>query len=138
MPDPNVSVVRECRPLPVEFVVPRLPDRLDLDLDLDRLRARRAPLLRAPPARRACAATSRCPSRCSRRPPRRQQGEHDELTSREELIARGALGGRVFDAARASRAALFAEGTRFAATRGLILVDTKYEMGLDDERASSS
>jgi phosphoribosylaminoimidazole-succinocarboxamide synthase len=29
-------------------------------------------------------------------------------------------------------ASLFAEGSRFAASRGLILVDTKYELGLDE------
>ncbi|MGE4608646.1 MAG: phosphoribosylaminoimidazolesuccinocarboxamide synthase, partial [Myxococcota bacterium] len=36
-----------------------------------------------------------------------------------------------YDEAAAVGAALFAEGRRWAETRGLILVDTKYEMGLD-------
>ena len=61
------------------------------------------------------------------------QGEHDELTSRAELIARGTLSEARFDECARITAALFAEGSRFAATRGLILVDTKYELGLDDE-----
>ena len=72
VPDPNVSIVRECRPLPVEFVVSRLPHRLDLDLDLDGLCARRARLLRAPPAGSVCAATRRFRSRSSRRRRRRR------------------------------------------------------------------
>jgi phosphoribosylaminoimidazole-succinocarboxamide synthase len=58
-------------------------------------------------------------------------GEHDELASREELIASGVISEERYDEAAAVGAALFAEGRRWAETRGLILVDTKYEMGLD-------
>ena len=62
-----------------------------------------------------------------------EMGAHDELTSREELIASGAISEQRYDEAAALAASLFARGQEFAASRGLILVDTKYEMGIDDE-----
>jgi len=51
--------------------------------------------------------------------------------SRAELIACGAISEELYDGAHAIAQRLFAEGTRFAEKQGLILVDTKYEMGLD-------
>ena len=57
-------------------------------------------------------------------------GQHDELTSREELISLGAISEEQYDRAGAIAKQLFEIGTEFAASRGLILVDTKYEMGL--------
>jgi len=132
VPDPNVSIVRECRPLPVEFVYRayltgststsiwtayargervycghRLPDGLRRNEPLPQ------PILTP---------TTKAP-----------HGEHDELTSRAELIARGTLSEARFDECARITAALFAEGSRFAASRSLILVDSKYELGLDDE-----
>jgi phosphoribosylaminoimidazole-succinocarboxamide synthase len=129
-PDPNVSVVEECKTLPVEFVMRGyltgssstsiwtayesgireycghvLPDGL-----------RRHEKLAAPiltPTTKAA------------------QGDHDALTSRAELIASGAISEALYDGAHAIAQRLFAEGTRFAEKQGLILVDTKYEMGLD-------
>jgi phosphoribosylaminoimidazole-succinocarboxamide synthase len=58
-------------------------------------------------------------------------GSHDELASRAELIARRLITGDEFDAAAELARRLFEEGSRFAETRGLILVDTKYELGFD-------
>jgi phosphoribosylaminoimidazole-succinocarboxamide synthase len=132
VPDPVVSLVRECRPLPVEFVVRahltgststsiwttyqrgervycghRLPD------GLRKHEALPEPLLTP---------TTKAP-----------HGEHDELVSRAELLARGTLSEALFDEAARVAAALFAEGRRWAATRGLVLADTKYELGLDDD-----
>jgi phosphoribosylaminoimidazole-succinocarboxamide synthase len=51
--------------------------------------------------------------------------------SRDELLAMGRIAPDLFDRAAALAAALFAEGQRHAAKQGLILADTKYEMGLD-------
>ena len=62
-----------------------------------------------------------------------EQGAHDELTSREELIASGAISEGLYDEAARITKELFEAGTLFAASRGLILVDTKYELGMDRE-----
>ena len=131
VPDPNVSVVVECQTLPVEFVMRgyltgssstsiwtayeggvrnycghALPDGLSRHEKLA------APILT--PTTKA------------------EHGDHDTLSSRDELIASGAISEDHYDKAHAIAQRLFAEGTRLAAERGLILVDTKYEMGLDD------
>jgi phosphoribosylaminoimidazole-succinocarboxamide synthase len=130
VPDPNVSIVRECRPLPVEFVMRayltgststsiwtayargerrycghRLPEGLRKHEPLPE------PILTP---------TTKAPS-----------GEHDALTSREEILASGALDASRYAEAERMTAALFAAGQRHAASRGLILVDTKYELGCD-------
>ncbi len=57
------------------------------------------------------------------------KGEHDENVSREEILHRGLLTADDFDAAAEMCARLFAFGQSEAAKRGLILVDTKYELG---------
>jgi phosphoribosylaminoimidazole-succinocarboxamide synthase len=57
------------------------------------------------------------------------QGEHDVSVSREELIGMGAISADDFDRAAEIAVALFSFGQKRAAERGLILVDTKYEMG---------
>ena len=57
------------------------------------------------------------------------KGDHDVSMSREELIASGAVTARDFDRAAEIAVALFAFGQARAGERGLILVDTKYEMG---------
>jgi len=130
VPDPNVSLVRECRPLPVEFVYRGyltgssptsiwtayergerrycghlLPDGLHKHDALPE------PLLT--PTTKA------------------EKGAHDELTSRAELLASGIISEEHYDAGGALCARLFEAGQRWAASRGLILVDTKYELGLD-------
>ena len=131
VPDPCVSVVKECQLLPVEFVYRgyltgststsiwtaydsgkrsycghELPDGLTRHQQLPE------PLLT--PTTKA------------------EQGAHDELTSRAELIASGAISEELYDKAADIAGRLFALGQSFAESRGLILVDTKYEMGLDE------
>jgi phosphoribosylaminoimidazole-succinocarboxamide synthase len=131
VPDPCVSIVRECRPLPIEFVFRgyltgststsiwvryeagdrlycghRLPEGLHKHQKLPR------PLLTP---------TTKAP-----------QGQHDELISKDEIVARGLLPAALYEHAEALTAALFRAGTEWAASRGLILVDTKYELGQDE------
>ena len=60
-----------------------------------------------------------------------EQGEHDELTSRAAIIEGGTVSEAIYDEAAAMCHRLFADGQAFAASRGMILVDTKYEIGLD-------
>ncbi len=54
---------------------------------------------------------------------------HDEDITPEEVLARGLCTNQEWDTVCRYALALFAEGTRLAAARGLILVDTKYEFG---------
>lgn len=54
---------------------------------------------------------------------------HDEDISLEEIIERKLLTQKQLDKLVETSLALFARGTEYAAERGLILVDTKYEFG---------
>jgi phosphoribosylaminoimidazole-succinocarboxamide synthase len=128
VPDPNVLECVECTPLPVELVVRayitgatstsmwthyadgtrtfcghELPDGLKKNQRLA------APLLT--PATKA------------------PKGEHDVSASREEILAKGGIDAKDFDRAAEIAMKLFAAGQKICADRGLILVDTKYELG---------
>jgi phosphoribosylaminoimidazole-succinocarboxamide synthase len=129
VPDPCVSTVQECELLPVEFVYrgyltgststsiwtayeqgERSYCGHDLPEGMRRHEALPEPLLT--PTTKAA------------------YGEHDALTSRDELIGNGTISEALYDEAARITGTLFRIGTDFAATRGLILVDTKYELGL--------
>ena len=56
---------------------------------------------------------------------------HDELISRDEIITQGLVPEDTWAQVEEIAFALFARGEELAAKQGLILVDTKYEMGLD-------
>ena len=57
---------------------------------------------------------------------------HDENISKEEIIAQGLVSKEDYELMEKYTYALFARGTEMAATKGLILVDTKYEFGKKD------
>ena len=132
VPDPNVSIVRECDPITIEIVVRgylsgvtntsiwgsyaageriiyglSFPDGLEKNQRLER------PVIT--PTTHGGGA-----------------GGHDERLTRDEIIERGLVDPTIY--ARMERAALelFAFGSRLCEERGLILVDTKYEFGLVD------
>ena len=56
-------------------------------------------------------------------------GTHDEDISKAEIISRGLMSRADYETVERYALALFERGTRIAAERGLILVDTKYEFG---------
>jgi phosphoribosylaminoimidazole-succinocarboxamide synthase len=129
VPDPNVMIARECEPLPVELVMRsyltgvtstsiwKAYERGDRTFCGHRL----------PDGMRK---NQRLPEAILTPSTKAAKGDHDVSVSRDELLAMGRIAPEVFDRAAALAAALFAEGQRFAATRGLILADTKYEMGI--------
>ncbi|MDE6009708.1 MAG: phosphoribosylaminoimidazolesuccinocarboxamide synthase, partial [Muribaculaceae bacterium] len=57
---------------------------------------------------------------------------HDENISREEIIAQGLVSEENYKVMEEYTRKLFELGTKMAAEKGLILVDTKYEFGLCD------
>ena len=57
---------------------------------------------------------------------------HDEDISKEEIIASGLVGREDYEQLEKYTLAIFERGTRMAAEKGLILVDTKYEFGKKD------
>jgi len=128
VPDPTVMVAAECELLPVEFVMRsyltgvtttsiwyhyergdrtfcghKLPEGMRKNQKLEK--ALLTPSTKA------------------------GKGEHDKSVSREEILASGLLTPETFDRAAEMCARIFAFGQSLAAQRGLILVDTKYEIG---------
>ena len=60
-------------------------------------------------------------------------GEHDEDISREDILTKGIVSEEDYLVLEKYTRALFQRGTEIAASRGLILVDTKYEFGKTKE-----
>ena len=58
-----------------------------------------------------------------------EQGDHDEDISREDILKRGIVSEEDYVILEDYTRKLFKRGTEIAASRGLILVDTKYEFG---------
>ncbi|RLN46214.1 hypothetical protein BBJ29_004720 [Phytophthora kernoviae] len=64
--------------------------------------------------------------------PTTKDDEHDELISGLEIVSQGRMTQEQWDYCEKKTLELFAFGQEQAAKRGLILVDTKYEFGIDD------
>ena len=60
-------------------------------------------------------------------------GAHDEELSADKIVASGLLGAAQWREVSTLALALFARGREIARERGLILVDTKYEFGFDQD-----
>lgn len=58
-------------------------------------------------------------------------GGHDEPLTADDIVSQGLLTRAQWEEVSAKALALFARGQKMAAERGLILVDTKYEFGID-------
>jgi phosphoribosylaminoimidazole-succinocarboxamide synthase len=128
VPDPTVTVARECETLPVEFVMRSYLTGVTStsiwthyskggrtfcghDLPEGMKKNQRLPKAILTPSTKA------------------EKGFHDESVSRAQILELGALGAADFDAAAEMCARVFAFGQQEALRRGLILVDTKYEIG---------
>jgi phosphoribosylaminoimidazole-succinocarboxamide synthase len=130
VPDPNVTIARECRPLAAEFVVRAyLTGVTSTSIWKAYERGERTfcghPLPDGMRKNQALAAPILTPST------KAAKGGHDISVSRAELLAIGGVDRDEFDRAAAVAMKLFARGQALAGERGLILADTKYEMGVD-------
>jgi phosphoribosylaminoimidazole-succinocarboxamide synthase len=131
VPDPNVTIGKECKPLAIEMVIRgyltgvtttsawynyekgvrdfcgnKLPEGMKKDQKFDE------PIIT--PSTKA------------------EHGGHDESVSGEEIIKRGILSKELYEEMAQAALKLFARGTELCAKNNLILVDTKYEFGLDE------
>ncbi len=58
--------------------------------------------------------------------------EHDRTLSPQEIVAEGLMSKELVDEVEKTAKAIFLRGQEIALSKGLILVDTKYEFGLDE------
>ncbi|TAL63976.1 MAG: phosphoribosylaminoimidazolesuccinocarboxamide synthase [Legionella sp.] len=130
VPDPNVVIAKKCKVFPIEFVVRgyitgttntslwtqyqkgnrtycglSFPDGLQKNQQLDE------PVLT----------------------PTTKEVEHDRPISPQEIVAEGWMTQADWDEASTYALRLFKHGAKVAAEHGLILVDTKYEFGRDQD-----
>ena len=134
VPDPNVSLVRECTPLPVEVIVRgyitgvtrtslwtlyKSGERHIYGYTLPEGLHKNDPL----PEPLITPTTKAGP------------GQHDERLTCAEVVERGLVDADTWEAVTAAALSLFRQGQEIARMVGLLLVDTKYEFGYTPEGA---
>jgi len=129
IPDPNVTVARKCKLVPVEAVVRGyLTGVTDTAIWTRYTKGQRNIGGIALPE--GMKKNQKLP-----RPlfdPTTKEAVHDRALTPEQMIAEGFVTQDMFDRIKKTALALFARGQDIAAGRGLILVDTKYEFGTDE------
>jgi len=128
VPDPNVMLVRECTPLPVEMVVRAyLTGTTSTSIWVHYERGEREFCGHKLPE--GLGKHEKLPEPILTPSTKTVKGGHDVSASRDQILALTHMAEEDFDRAGELAMALFAEGQRICAERGLILVDTKYELG---------
>lgn len=129
-PDPNACVMRKCAVFPVEFVCRGfMTGSTDTSLWTHYAAGERS----------YCGNDFPDGMRKNDRlaanviTPTTKAESHDAPITPAEIVAQGLMSAAHWEAASAAALALFAFGQEEAARRGLLLVDTKYEFGLDPE-----
>jgi len=128
VPDPNVLVARECQLVPVEMVVRAyLTGTTSTSIWVHYEQGSREfcghKLPEGMKKHQRLAEPILTPST------KAGHGDHDVSASRAEILRSSGMAPGDFDRAAEIAMALFREGQRVCAERGLILVDTKYELG---------
>lgn len=129
---PNAMVVREATPLPLEVVVRGfITGVTSTSLWTLYSRGERPYGLDLPPG---LTKDDRLPHPVVTPTTKAHDGAHDRPTTPAELIASGLITATRWAEVEATALALFARGQTLAEARGLLLVDTKYELGLVGDR----
>jgi phosphoribosylaminoimidazole-succinocarboxamide synthase len=126
-PDPSVMVVKRAQALPVEIVIRGyITGSLWRDYQSGKAGAYGISFPKGLRKDQAFDEAIITPST------KAQYGQHDEPISEADLLRRGLVAPSEWREAVAIAKRLFARGQEWARSRGLILVDTKYEMGIAD------
>jgi phosphoribosylaminoimidazole-succinocarboxamide synthase len=124
-PDPSVMVVQRARPLPIELVIRGyITGSLWRDYQSGKAGAYGIEWPKGLRKDQAFAEPVITPST------KAEYGKHDEPISEAALLEQGLVAPEVWGEAKRITYQLFEKGQAWAKSRGLILVDTKYELGL--------
>ncbi|CAI8306937.1 MAG: Phosphoribosylaminoimidazole-succinocarboxamide synthase [Bacteroidota bacterium] len=127
-PDPNVAVGKSCETLKVEMVIRGyLAGHAAREYALGKRSLCGAPM---PEGMRE---NDAFPEPIITPATKAEQGDHDEDITPEALVERKIVTAEEYEQLANYTMALFARGTEMAAAQGLILVDTKYEFGIDSD-----
>ena len=123
-PDPNVAVGHLCEPFKVEMVI-----RGYLSGHAAREYAAGKRILCGVTMPEGMKENDRFPEPIITPTTKAAVGTHDEDISREDILSQGIVSQEDYETLEKYTRALYQRGTEIAASRGLILVDTKYEFG---------
>ena len=130
IPDPNVAVAQKCKIFPVEFVVRAfITGSSDTSMWKNYEKG----------VRKYCGINLVDGLRKNQQlekpviTPTTKEEDHDRLISPEEIVADGWMSKEHWDEASSKALTLFEFGQKTAGEHGLILVDTKYEMGISEK-----
>tara|TARA_Y100001954_G_scaffold135209_1_gene144307 strand:- start:2475 stop:3428 length:954 start_codon:yes stop_codon:yes gene_type:complete len=125
--DPQVLLVKEAKPLPVEVIVRRyITGSLWRDYENSKHHVYDLDFGDNLKKNQRFSSAMLTPST------KEDYGKHDMPISRKEIINQKLVDKEIYEKAEEYALALFAEGEKWAKKQGLILVDTKYEFGLVD------
>ena len=129
-PDPNVLVCRGLRMLPVEMVVRGYLAGTTSTSILTRYQAGQREMygIRLPDG---MAPNQQLPAPILTPTSKAAHGDYDAPLSPGQIVEQGLVTAAQWDEVSAISLSLYARGRELAATRGLILADTKYEFGID-------
>ncbi len=127
-PDPNVTVARKCKLVPVEAVVRGFLTGVTDTAIWTRYGKGQRDFggLTLPDGMKK---NQKLPQ--SLFDPTTKEAVHDRVLTPAQMIAEGFVTRELFERIKATALALFARGQDIAARHGLVLVDTKYEFGTD-------
>ena len=130
IPDPNVTVAKKFRMVPVEAVMRGYLTGVTDTSIWTRYSAGRRDFggLTLPDEMKK---NQRLPSAIF--DPTTKEDVHDRALTPSEMIAEGFITAELFERVKEAAHAIFARGQELAARQGLILVDTKYEFGMDED-----
>jgi len=134
VPDPNVMIARECTPLPVELVMRAYLTGVT-STSIWKAYEQGARTFCGHSLPEGMRKNERLPMPILTPSTKAAKGDHDVSVSKDELLAMGRISPAHFETAATIAEALFAAGQAHAAKQGLILADTKYEMGVDPSGA---
>jgi len=124
IPDPNVAVGEACEPYKVEMVI-----RGYMSGHAAREYKAGKRMICGVPMPDGMKENDKFPQPIITPATKAEMGDHDEDISREDILARAIVSEEDYLVLEDYTRKLFQRGTEIAASRGLILVDTKYEFG---------
>jgi len=123
-PDPNVAVGHLCEPFKVEMVIRGyMSGHAAREYKLGKR------MLCGVPMPEGLKENDKFPDPIITPATKAEMGDHDEDISREDILKRGIVSEEDYMVLEDYTRKLFKRGSEIAASRGLILVDTKYEFG---------
>ena len=127
-PDPNVAIGQRCTPFKVEMVI-----RGYLSGHASREYTAGKRIICGVPMPNGMKINDAFPTPIITPATKAEKGNHDEDISRDEILSRGLIAEEDYLILEDYTRKLFQRGSEIAASRGLILVDTKYEFGKTKE-----